>query len=105
RLEGVLLDEQDRRRLGADALDDLEDLVDELGRQAEGRLVEQQQAGSGQEAPGDREDLLLAAGEVARQFVPAVGQDREALQRLADLAGDGDTVLPEPGPEVEVLPD
>src|SRR5437764_989925 len=61
-LVGELLDEEDRRPLGGQVGDDLEDLADEEGRQAEGRLVEQEESGGGHEAPAQGQHLLLAAG-------------------------------------------
>src|SRR6266540_1830769 len=43
RHQGVLLDEQDRRPLRVDLADDLEDPLDEDGREPHRRLVEEQQ--------------------------------------------------------------
>ncbi len=47
--------------------DDVEDLLDDLRRQTQRRLVEQKQAGLAHERPCDGEHLLLAAGEGDRQ--------------------------------------
>src|SRR5207247_8502372 len=58
RLEGVLLDEQDRRPLRVDLLDDREDLLDEDRRQPERRLVEEEQAGPAHERPAHGQHLL-----------------------------------------------
>ena len=44
---GVLLDEHDRDPGGIDLDDDLENIFDHQGRQAQGRLVKQQELGSG----------------------------------------------------------
>ena len=45
----------------------VEDDVDDLRRQPQGRLVEQQHVRARDERPPDRELLLLAAGEGARR--------------------------------------
>ena len=63
----VLLDEQHRRAAAPDLRDRLEHLVDEDGREAERRLVEEQQPRLGDERAGDRELLLLAAGQRPRR--------------------------------------
>ena len=60
--------------------DRLEDLVDELRRQAERRLVEQEQARLGDQRAGDRELLLLAAGQRSRGPAEGLPQDREAVE-------------------------
>ena len=44
---GVLLDQYDRRALGVDRGDDFADLVDEVRRQPEGRLIEEEELGLG----------------------------------------------------------
>ena len=59
----VLLDQQDRRAVVADLGDRREHLVDEQRRQAQRRLVEQEEPRLGDQRPSDRELLLLAAGE------------------------------------------
>src|SRR5215470_12026150 len=60
---GVLLHEEDGHALLAvDAADDLEDVLDELGREAEGGLVEEHHLGPGHEGAADGEHLLLASG-------------------------------------------
>src|SRR4026209_2165479 len=61
----VLLHQEHRDALPPDALDGLLDSVDHPGLHALGRLVHQQELGPGQERPGDRELLLLSAGEDA----------------------------------------
>jgi len=43
---GVLLDDEDRRALAVDVLDDVEDLIDEVGCQAHRRFIHAQQLGS-----------------------------------------------------------
>src|SRR5919206_4074629 len=63
-LVDVLLDEQDRHALLlAEPDDQVEDEPDELRREAERRLVEEEEPRGGHERPRDRELLLLAARE------------------------------------------
>src|ERR1044071_9233523 len=58
-----LVDEQDRRRLGAQAIKRREQVVDHGRREAERRLVEQEALRPRHQSARDREHLLLAAGE------------------------------------------
>ena len=74
RLGGVLLDEQHGGALLVDLRDDVEDLLDELGRQPHRRLVQQQQLRVGHQRAADGQHLLLAAGHRA-------GDLRSALRR------------------------
>src|SRR5689334_6173813 len=60
----VLLDEQDRRQL-REPLEHARDVGDERRRKALRRLVDEQQPVVVQERAGDRDHLLLAAGERA----------------------------------------
>ena len=53
---------------------DVEHLADELRVERAGRLVEEHQLGLHRERPGDRDALLLAAGELARVGVLAAGE-------------------------------
>src|SRR6185295_4935345 len=57
----------------------VEDDVDDLRREPERRLVEEEQPRTGGEAPGDRELLLLASGERAGMPTPELAHDREQL--------------------------
>src|SRR5437899_8315780 len=75
RLDDVLLDQQHRDAVGVDAGDDLEHLIDDLGRQTERRLVEQQEPRHGHQRTPDRDHLLLTARERAGQRAPALAQD------------------------------
>ena len=60
---------------------DVEDLVDHLGVQRRGRLVEEHDLGLHRQRPGDRDALLLTAGELGRVLVGLVG-DADALEQL-----------------------
>src|SRR5688572_2907260 len=99
----VLLDEQDRDPGPVQDVDDLADLPDHAWHQPFGRLVEQDDLRLEHHRAGDREHLLLAAGERAAGLVPALLQNREARvhlleQLVAPDVGDAGTV--EAGPEV-----
>ena len=67
-------DHDHRRALVGQLLHDVEHLADE--RRVEGRrgLVEQQDLGLHRERPGDRDALLLAAGQARRVLVALLGQ-------------------------------
>src|SRR4051812_46599940 len=77
---GVLLHQQDAdAALGADPPHDAEDLLHDQRREAEARLVQQQQLGPQQQRAGDRQHLLLAARERAGLLLPALLQAGEPL--------------------------
>src|SRR5712691_7995918 len=59
----VLLDQQQRRARLGQAVEELEDLVDDLGGQAHRHLVEEDDRRVRQVGPGEGQHLLLAAGE------------------------------------------
>ena len=77
----TLLDEQHRDAALADLRERREDDVDDLRREAERRLVEQQDVGPGDERPRDRELLLLAAGERTCPAPCELLDDRELARR------------------------
>ena len=79
RHRGVLLDEDDRGPLTVDLADDLGDPRHDLRRQAERRLVEQQQLGLAHQRPADRQHLLLAAGQQDGALTPALVEAREQV--------------------------
>jgi hypothetical protein len=62
----------------------LEHLVDQLGVEGRGRLVEQHDPRVHGQCPGDRHPLLLAPGELVRSLVGMVGQPHpgQVLHRL-----------------------
>src|SRR5438105_7760280 len=70
-LGGVLLDQQDGRALAVDITNDVEDLVNENGRQSERGLVEEQHLWLGHQPAGDRQNLMLASREGAAELVMA----------------------------------
>ena len=68
RVEGVLLDQKHRDALvPVEVGDRVEDLLDEQRREAERRLVEQQQARPTHQRARDRQHLLLAARQACRR--------------------------------------
>src|SRR5258708_17203647 len=89
RVVRVLLDQEHRDLLLlVDLADHLEDLLDDERREAERRLVEQQEARAAHQRAADRQHLLLAARERAAALAPAplaAGKEREdAAQILGD---------------------
>src|SRR5437870_9027390 len=76
-LASVLLGDQDRRAGGVDRAYTLENRVQDLGRQAERRLVEEQQLRITHQRPAEREHLLLAAGQVCRLESATLAQHGE----------------------------
>jgi len=58
------------------------DLIHDRGLHAFSRFVQKQQFGSSGQSAADRQDLLLAAAEAARQHVGAGCQDRKHIEHL-----------------------
>src|SRR5262249_32830673 len=86
-LDDVLLDQQHRDALCVDRGHDLEELVDDLRRQTERGLVEEQEPRHRHQRAPDRDHLLLTARERAGELASALAQDGEgpvdALEALA----------------------
>src|SRR5436190_12232551 len=84
-LAGVLLHHQDAEAARVDLLDLLEQSPNDLGGEAEGGLVHQQEPRLRHQRPGDRQHLLLAARERPghlRLSLPQLGEEREDLVEL-----------------------
>src|SRR6266542_1134196 len=87
RLHDALLDQQDGQpALAPDAIDGLEDLLDDARAQALGGLVEQEQVGPGHEPAPQREHLLLAAGQRAGELSVTLPKNREQREHLVQRA-------------------
>ena len=88
-LPHVLLDDQHRVALAADAADQLEDLRDDHGRQAHRGLIQQDQFRLAHQCAGDRAHLLLTARQGAGELCAALLEAREqreyVLQPLIEL--------------------
>jgi len=87
----VLLGQEEAHALlGVEVAHDLEDLLDDLRREAHRRLVEQDRVGTRHQRAADRGHLLLAAGRVAGLARPPLPEPREvvvdALERRRELA-------------------
>src|SRR4051812_29365775 len=76
----VLLDHEDREPLlGGEAVEGLDQLLDDRRSEALGGLVHDQQLRVAQQRPADREHLLLAAGQQRAAVVLALGEAGEEL--------------------------
>src|SRR5215216_177743 len=87
-LGDVLLDDQHRVPLGADAAHELEDLRDDDRRQAHRGLVEEDELRPAHEGPGDGAHLLLAARHRAGELVAALLQAREQAVDISKALGE-----------------
>jgi hypothetical protein len=100
----VLLHQQDGRAvLPVDAHDDLEDLLRQLGAQAQAGLVEQDHLRRGHQGACDGQHLLLAAGQQAGVLPLAFAQDREVAQRALDVPRHGVAVTARVGAHQQVV--
>src|SRR5439155_8815108 len=99
----VLLDQEHSDAALVDLADGPEDLAHQERREAERRLVEQQQPRPRHEGARDREHLLLAAREGARALAAALAQAREEAERLLAILGDAGAVPAAVGAELEVV--
>jgi hypothetical protein len=87
RIDSALLDKHQRDpRFPVNLADALEDLRYERGRQPHRRFVEQQQLWRRDEAPGDRQHLLLASRKGAGKLARTSAQDRKEFHRILDVA-------------------
>src|SRR5690606_35030799 len=98
---GVLLHQEDGHPLPVDGLDGAEDLHHQLGSEAEGWLIQEQEPGRGHESPADGQHLLLSAREGAGQLVPPLLQPGEELVHPVPPLGKG-VAVPPPGVAAQV---
>ena len=84
-LLGVLLDEQDGLSTGVDAQELVEDDCNGRGRQADRRFVNEQDLRPLQDGHRHFQQLLFAAGHVARQRVAARLQDRKQVINIVPV--------------------
>ena len=104
----LLLVVRDEQGGGADLALDPADLVAQLGAhlgvQRGQRLVEQQHLRLDRQRPGQRDALLLAAGELVRVAVRPASREPDQLEQLAGPAGAARRRRPaQPQPEGDVL--
>ncbi len=78
-MAGILLHQKQRHPLGRQLAQDLKNLLHHQRRQPQARLIQQQQARSAHQRPGDGQHLLLAAGEGHRPLSPPLFQPGEQL--------------------------
>ena len=89
-----------------DLVDDVDELADDRRCQAEGQLVDEEDLGIWDQGLADRQHLLLAAGEVPRQLVDAIGQAGEEGQHPLLGVAHGRVVLAlEPAGQTQVVAD
>src|SRR5260221_12150633 len=103
---GVLLDHQDGGPvLPVDGADDVEDLPDDDRRQAQRRLVEEEQLRVEHQRARDRKHLLLATGEGGGDLLAALPDPGEVAHRLLVVGPDLRPIAADVGAHLEVLPD
>src|SRR3546814_6907121 len=78
----ILLDQQDRDAGVVDLLDLAPDIGDEAGHDPLGRLVEDEQLWTHDEAAGDRQHLLFAARQGSRRLPQALLEARETREYM-----------------------
>src|SRR6266568_796250 len=101
---GVLLHEEDGHPpLAVDPDDDIENLLHELGRQPQRRLVQQHHLRPRHERPADRQHLLLAAREAAGALAGPGAEHREVVVDRLQVPGNVAGVAPREGAHAEVL--
>src|SRR3989442_8821200 len=103
RLAGVLLDEQDRHALSVDLGAYAEDGLHEDRGESERRLVEHEKLRMGHEGSTDREHLLLAAGERARELLRALLETGEEVVDPSDVVLDAGAALARISPHHQVV--
>src|SRR5262249_16277370 len=108
-LEGfrdTLLDQKDGYAMMAvDELDAIKNGVNDGRCKSHGGFIEHQQIRRGGEAPPDREHLLVAARERARELVAPLGEDREKLNYCLQQLGAARSAFARAGTHLEVLHD
>ena len=102
RQRGHLVDQQDGHAVVAQFGEHVEQFVDHRRRQAERRLVEQQDARLRHQAAGDGQHLLLAAGEKPGAAGQPLAQPRKALEQRLEL-GLAIDILSRVGAEQDVV--
>ena len=100
-----LFHHQHRRARRAQPLQERDDARGNRGREAEGQLVDEQHVRPRDQGHREGEQLLLAAGEVARRLAHPRRERREPLERVADVVIGGETIAHEPARESQVLRD
>ncbi len=98
---GVLFDEEDCGAVGVEFGDDLEDLGDEVGREAHARFIEEEEFGAGHHSAGHGKHLLLATAEVPAFWL--MRSRRRGIGRAAVQIGVNFFVVPDIGSHEEVF--
>ena len=90
---GILFDEEDRQAVRPQAVEGRHDLRHHLGREAERRLVEHEEARPAHQRAADGEHLTLPAAQGAGPLVAALLENREQVEDLVQPALDLDVEL------------
>src|SRR5215213_10445744 len=99
----VLFDQKNRSPFAFDFVDSFEDRVDHEWREAERRLVKQQQSWIRHERASDREHLLLTTGERAGFLRLALFETRKHLESALHVGSDAALVLVQVRTHLKVL--
>src|SRR5690349_15719860 len=87
RVERVLLDQKDCETvLGIERFDRIENLLDDQRRQAQRRLIQQQQSWPTHQRPRDCEHLLFAARKRSAALIQALAQTWEEREHAFEIA-------------------
>ena len=97
--------QQDGHALGPDGLEDLEDLLHEDGREAEGGFVEQDQLRLAHQRAADGEHHLLAARQLVAGHGAALGKDGEAAVDVGKILRHAVRVAAQVGADLQVFRD
>src|SRR5215470_1433752 len=105
RLARVLLDHEDGQAPRVDLPDLLEETLHDFRREAERRLVHDQEPRLRDQRARDREHLLLTARERAGELAAALAQAWEQPEDLVDARGERRPVAPDERAHLEILVD
>src|SRR5580704_17809673 len=104
-LADVLLDDEHGEPLGADAADEIKNLLDHERGEAGGRLVHEQELWARHEGTTDRAHLLLAAGERASELAAPLLETREEIEDPVQSLGEARPRRRDEGADAQVLLD
>src|SRR3981081_2610806 len=101
----LFVDEQSQLHTLAQVEQDLINLIDDLRRQAERRLVDQKQAGARHDCSRHSQHLLFAAGQAPGRKTQSLGKTRKEFQQSVEVRLGGSPVALDVTPDAKVLLD